>query len=109
MPSNAGGDIGDTVADQPSNAGDGDAYLQTTNQTNQPAMPISTQLEVNRHRLERIFKNCRDLTYLAWKFGPNMSRHALSVYFDTIIQKTKVNYMKTVLQDLVLHEVNRLV
>lgn len=70
-----------------------------------PKTPISTKLEDNRVYLEGVFQNCADLTYLPWKFGPNMSKQALSVYFDTIIQRKKVNYMKTVLQDLVMHEV----
>lgn len=70
-----------------------------------PKTPISTKLEDNRIRLEEVFRNCADVTYLPWKFGPNMSRQALSIYFDTIIQRKKINFMKSVLQDLVMHEV----
>ncbi|WP_258881662.1 spore germination protein [Paenibacillus sp. sptzw28] len=78
---------------------------QNSGEDSPPKTPISTKLEDNKQRLEEIFRNCTDMTFLPWKFGPDMSRQAMSIYFDTIIQRKKVNYMKSVLQDLVTHEV----
>lgn len=65
--------------------------------------PISKRLQENRTRLEEVFRNCGDLTRLPWKFGPNMSNEALSVYFDTLVQDKQTNYMKSILQDLTTH------
>ncbi|WP_127530397.1 spore germination protein [Paenibacillus kobensis] len=67
--------------------------------------PISTQLEVNRSRLEQILVNCSDLIYLPWKYGPNLELEALTVHFQSLVELNQTNYLKTVLQDLVTHEV----
>ncbi|MCK9859029.1 spore germination protein [Paenibacillus sp. ATY16] len=105
MPNISDSNTSDITTNQTGDAVSRETQLQQPNQTAQPAKPISKQLEVNRQLLEEVFKSCSDLSYWAWKFGPNMSRQALSVYFGTIVQKKKLNYMKSVLQDLVTHEV----
>lgn len=40
-----------------------------------------------------------------WRYGPSMEQEALSIYFESIVQVNKFNYMKSVLQDMVTHEV----
>nr|WP_233516783.1 spore germination protein [Paenibacillus curdlanolyticus] len=73
--------------------------------TIRPSNPIPKELHETRKRLDEIFRDCNDLKCLTWQYGPDMKHEAYSVYFGTIAERKKVNYMKTVLQDLVMHEV----
>ncbi|AJY77419.1 spore gernimation protein [Paenibacillus beijingensis] len=68
-------------------------------------LPISTNLPDNLKRIEDTFIDCTDLTILPWSYGPELEQTAFSVYFDTLVQTKKVNYMKESLQDLVTHEI----
>ncbi|GMK38639.1 spore germination protein [Paenibacillus sp. CCS19] len=79
--------------------------VNQTNSNEPTHTPISKQLEANRTRLEQALSKCSDLVYIPWKYGPNMEQDALSVYFQSMVQINNTNYMKTVLQDLVTHEV----
>ncbi|WP_135550953.1 spore germination protein [Paenibacillus cymbidii] len=63
--------------------------------------PLSLNLAYNRTRLEHDFADCDDLAVLPWQFGPNMENHAVSLYFNTLVQQKQHNYMKLALQDLV--------
>nr|WP_202113469.1 spore germination protein [Paenibacillus sp. MMS18-CY102] len=79
--------------------------LQSDEQGVQPANPIPNKLHETRKRLDEIFRNCGDLKWFPWHYGPDMNQEALSIFFGTIAERKKVNYMKAVLQDLVTHEV----
>ncbi|MCA0758073.1 spore germination protein [Paenibacillus sp. N4] len=67
--------------------------------------PISKSLDENRQLIEDTFSGCYDLVYLPWSYGPKLGFKAFSVYFDTLVEEKKDNYMKSVLQDLVTHEI----
>ena len=90
---------------QPGTGGSRDVNQRQCDESPAPKKPISTEMNVNQSRLEEIFGDCADLKYSSWNYGPDMSRRALSVYFDTLIQIKTVNYMKKTLQDLVTYEV----
>ncbi|WP_236343014.1 spore germination protein [Paenibacillus plantiphilus] len=79
--------------------------MTATKSFNVQLTPISCKLEENRERMEQILGDCHDLSILPWQYGPDMSRSAVSFYFDTIVMNKQVNYMKSVLQDMVFHEV----
>jgi spore germination protein KA/spore germination protein len=66
---------------------------------------ISPNLSDNLQRLNTIFSHCDDFVILHWRYGPNMEHTAFSVYFDSLVLKKELNYMKESLQDLVTHEV----
>ncbi|MDQ6421628.1 spore germination protein [Paenibacillus sp. LHD-117] len=66
---------------------------------------ISQHLEENQKRIEDTFAACKDLVILPWRYGSGLEHAAFSVYFDTLVQDKKFNYMKETLQDLVSHEV----
>lgn len=68
-------------------------------------MAISRNLAENKKQIERIFNNCKDLTLIEWRYGPDMMHTAFSIYYDTLVQKKTVTYMKESLQDLVPYEV----
>jgi spore germination protein len=68
-------------------------------------IPISPELQDNLQKTTEIFSNCSDFTVLSWRYGPDMEHTAFSIYFDTLIQIKKHNYMKESLQDLVTHRV----
>ncbi|MCF2938643.1 spore germination protein [Paenibacillus alkaliterrae] len=53
------------------------------------------------------FKDCYDFVFLPWRYGPELGNEAFSVYFDTLIEDNKINYMKSSLQDLVSHEIGQ--
>ncbi|MFC4768663.1 spore germination protein [Effusibacillus consociatus] len=74
-------------------------------QADKEQTPISTNLSDNLQKIETIFTNCQDLQILNWRYGPDLEHTAFSVYFGTLIQEKKLNYMKASLQDLVTHEV----
>lgn len=66
---------------------------------------ISPKLTDNLERIKKIFTHCHDLVIHHWQYGPDLSHHAFAVYFDTLVQNKKYNYMKEALQDLVTHRV----
>ncbi|MED4124370.1 spore germination protein [Halalkalibacterium halodurans] len=66
---------------------------------------ISTDLIENLQQVKNIFTHCEDLVVLHWRYGPEMAHTAFSVYFDSLVQRKMVNYMKASLQDLVPDEV----
>jgi len=101
----SGVSAGDAQSVQSGPSGSGKLNSGQSDESPQPKTPISTDLQVTRSGLEELFGNCADLIFLPWNFGPDLSRRALSVYFDTLIQKKTANYMKQALQDLVTHEV----
>ncbi|MNM39585.1 Spore germination protein A1 [compost metagenome] len=67
--------------------------------------PISPCLQDNLKRIQDTFQDCNDLTIIPWSYGPSLEYKAFSVYFDSLIQNKKTNYMKESLQDLVTHEI----
>ncbi|RBW67935.1 spore germination protein [Bacillus taeanensis] len=66
---------------------------------------ISKTLSENRKRLEDVFSNCEDLNIFPWQYGPDLTHTALSIFFGTLVQDKKLNFMKESMQDLVPHEV----
>ncbi|MFS0724315.1 spore germination protein [Paenibacillus sp. 1P07SE] len=68
---------------------------------------ISCTLAGNRQKIEALFADSFDLAILDWHFGPQLQYAAFSVYFDTLIQHKKVNYMRESLQDLIPHELGQ--
>ncbi|MFD0672817.1 spore germination protein [Cohnella sp. GCM10027633] len=69
--------------------------------------PISPDLATSRGKIADAFDRCEDLVILDWRYGPDLAYGAFSVYFSTLIQEKKCNYMKESLQDLVDREVGR--
>ncbi len=65
---------------------------------------IFKQLELNRSELEQQFADCADLVMACWSYGPGMAYHAMSVYFDTMVERQHRDEMKQTLQDLVPHQ-----
>ncbi|MBJ6361459.1 spore germination protein [Paenibacillus sp. GCM10012307] len=78
---------------------------QLSNDTTNDLPPLSSHLVENRQQIEHIFIDCSDLILLPWRYGPDLSEQAFSVYFDTMIQQHHTNYVKETLQDLVNHRV----
>ncbi|MBP1964567.1 spore germination protein [Paenibacillus aceris] len=76
-------------------------------QEGERVVPISPHLSYNLKRIEETFCACKDLIILPWSYGPGLEQKAFSVYFDTLVQEKKLNYMKETLQDLVPHEVGQ--
>lgn len=74
------------------------------NTTAQP-IPISSDLSDNLQRVKEIFSDNDDFVVLHWRYGSEMKHTAFSIYFNTLIQRKELNYMKESLQDLVTHEV----
>ncbi|MBD2872935.1 spore germination protein [Paenibacillus arenilitoris] len=70
-------------------------------------MKISPDLHMNRNQIETLFENCQDLSIVPWQYGPEMKYMSFSVYFESLIEELKLNYMKATLQDLVTHEVGK--
>lgn len=66
---------------------------------------ISSSLYANRKRLEQIFANCKDITFIPWNYGPNFQYEAMAIYCITLVKDKKENYFKTVMQDLVTHQI----
>jgi spore germination protein KA/spore germination protein len=69
--------------------------------------PISPELAVNLRRLEHIFKDCSDLAYLPWSYGPELGYRAFTVYYDSLVQSKSHNFFKDTLQDMVTHLVGK--
>ncbi|XEC92692.1 spore germination protein [Paenibacillus tarimensis] len=95
-----GGSASETGAGQTN-----ESHLSMTQSTDKPTRPISDRLEDNLRVIEEVFKDNTDLIYRPWTYGPGLQYTACSVYYETLMQGTIVNYMKTALQDLVAHEV----
>ncbi|WP_227935508.1 spore germination protein [Alkalihalobacillus deserti] len=68
---------------------------------------IFNDISENKNQIEEIFLNCDDIEVHDYRFGPDLSSSAFTVYCNTIIQDEKLNYLKTLLQDLVTHEVGQ--
>ncbi|CAG7613665.1 Spore germination protein A1 [Paenibacillus solanacearum] len=66
---------------------------------------ISRALPDNMKRIAEAFAHCEDLIQDHWRYGPDLSHTAFSVYFETLLEHKELNYMKESLQDLVAHEV----
>ncbi|MBY9077939.1 spore germination protein [Paenibacillus sp. HN-1] len=67
--------------------------------------PISPCMQDNLKRIQDTFQDCSDIQIIPWSYGPSLEYKAFSVYFDTLVQNKKTNYMKESLQDLVAHEI----
>lgn len=99
---NEGGSTGRTGAQNSST----NTINQGKNKNNGRAKtPISKILEENQQLIKDTFNGCYDFVCLPWRYGPDFGYKALSVYFDTLVEEKKDNYMKSVLQDLVTHEI----
>ncbi|MCD9020467.1 spore germination protein [Cohnella silvisoli] len=61
------------------------------------------QLIHNLLRLQDTYRHCSDLDMVQWQYGPGMKNSAVSVYFKSIINNKKINYMKRSMQDLTEH------
>lgn len=73
--------------------------------TDKSKLPISKELSDNLQHLETIFANSSDIVFMHWSYGPELQNTACSVYYESLVQDQKINYMKESLQDLVAHEV----
>ena len=73
--------------------------------TDPAAARLSSALSDNLAAIEQIFKDNADLVYNHWRFGPDLSHAACSIFYNSLIQEQEANYMKASLQDLVTHEV----
>lgn len=69
------------------------------------ATTISKKLSENQKRIEEILSACADLKIFSWQYGPDFTDTACSVYFETMVQDKKINFMKQAMQDLVPHEI----
>ncbi|CAN7321707.1 spore germination protein [Paenibacillus sp. LjRoot153] len=79
-----------------------DAIKHESSNVNAPIMP---SLNDNRQRLEEILANCKDIIFIPWHYGPNLQYEAMAIYCITLVQDKKENYFKTVMQDLVTHQI----
>ncbi|SDI31535.1 spore germination protein [Alteribacillus bidgolensis] len=77
------------------------------NEKDSPPVPISSNLSDNIQQVKEIFSCSDDFVLLTWQYGPDMEHTAFSIYYDTLIQRKELNYMKESLQDLVTHEVGK--
>ncbi|WP_332692612.1 spore germination protein [Halalkalibacter lacteus] len=66
---------------------------------------ISRDISENKKQIEEFFLNCDDIDTQEYRFGPDLSNKALTVSCNTLIQDEKLNYLKSLLQDVVTHEV----
>lgn len=66
---------------------------------------ISKDVSENQKRIEEVLSSCADLKVFFWQYGPGLTHTAFSVYFDTLVQDKKINFMKESMQDLVPHEI----
>ncbi|PEF61478.1 spore germination protein [Bacillus cereus] len=66
---------------------------------------ISQDLSENQKRIQEVLSTCADLKLFCWQYGPNLTNTALSVFFETLVQDKKINFMKESMQDLVPHEI----
>lgn len=62
--------------------------------------PLSNRVDQNQLRLQNIFKNCVDITFQTYRYGPNQSYQALVVYCFTLVQEQKTNFLKTVFHEV---------
>lgn len=69
---------------------------------NEPIPPI---LEDTKQRLLHLFANCDDFVFIPWHYGPDLQYKALAVYTVSMVPVKRENYFKTVMQDLVTHQV----
>ncbi len=67
--------------------------------------PISKDLSENQKRVEEVLSNCADLKLFPWQYGTDFTYNAFSVFFETLVQDKKINFMKESMQDLVTHEI----
>jgi spore germination protein KA/spore germination protein len=81
----------------------------STDSYNEAAEPIlktiAFYISENKKQIEKLFLNCDDIEFHEYRFGPDLANKALTVYCNTLIQDEKLNYLKSLLQDLVPHEV----
>ncbi|MCL7748314.1 spore germination protein [Halalkalibacter alkaliphilus] len=68
---------------------------------------ISIHIGENKKHVEKIFLNSSDMEVQDYRFGPDLTNTAFTVHCDTLIQDEKLNYLKALLQDLVMHEVGQ--
>ncbi len=66
---------------------------------------ISKDLSENQKQIEEVLSTCADLKLFFWQYGPDLSHTAFSVYFETLVQDKKINFMKESMQDLVPYEI----
>ncbi|MBB6735196.1 spore germination protein [Cohnella zeiphila] len=69
------------------------------------AEPWSENLDDNLARIRRLFEGSSDFVILPWRYGPDLAFRSCSFFYDSLVQERHQNYMKSVLQDLLTHEV----
>jgi len=69
------------------------------------SVAISKTLPDNKKRIEEAFAHCEDLILDNWRYGPDLTHTAFTVYFETLLEHKELNYLKESLQDLVTHKV----
>ncbi|CAG7654272.1 spore germination protein [Paenibacillus allorhizosphaerae] len=72
-------------------------------QSDEHKEPIYPSLLESGNRLKDIFSGCQDFIFLPWHYGANLQYSAMAVYCLSLVQEKKVNYFKTIMQDLVPH------
>ncbi|WP_156323972.1 spore germination protein [Bacillus sp. JCM 19034] len=66
---------------------------------------IDSDLTESRARLDKTFKDSADINFNDYQFGPQLKIKAFIVHCQTLVQQETVNYVKSILQDVVKHEV----
>jgi spore germination protein len=66
---------------------------------------LSKQLSDNKKNLQESFARCADIIIHPYRFGPEFSYESLVIYCETLVQEHKLNFLKSALQDLVIHEI----
>ncbi|CAG7633084.1 spore germination protein [Paenibacillus allorhizosphaerae] len=69
------------------------------------SVAISKTLPDNKKWIEEAFAHCEDLILDNWRYGPDLTHTAFTVYFETLLEHKELNYLKESLQDLVTHKV----
>jgi spore germination protein KA/spore germination protein len=67
--------------------------------------PWSERLDDNLERMRQLFGGSSDFVSAPWRYGPELALRACSFYYDSLVQERHQSYMKSVLQDLLTHEV----
>jgi spore germination protein len=66
---------------------------------------ISVNLSDNETWIKSTLMNCTDFVINNHRYGPDLKLSALVVYCESLVQVKQVNYLKSLLQDLVPHEI----
>ncbi|MFA9458631.1 spore germination protein [Halalkalibacter sp. AB-rgal2] len=66
---------------------------------------IDSQLKDSRSKMGDIFKDSDDISFHDYQFGHHLSIQSFIMHCQSLVQKEKVNFVKSLLQDVVKHEV----